>query len=344
MKCKKLFAVLLPVILFCACLPTPEEDFVVQKDSETLLEKATADAAPHAQHIESSTAYTYCTVTFDFDLPETANSYPIYAASKGGVSAEAYANLLHALSMGQEWQTVSGKTLDPTHLGRGSFQAIRPAGDGHPRAELRGNVNGSNFTFLTRFSRDNPEMVIGMREILPITNFEEYRALADLLEGTAPPLSYEEALQIADACVSEAGCFDHYRLQCGERAAYITLLDTKASSDGWRFTYTPAFCGLQTAYEDGWSMRRGDFTTTGAPWEPMEALILYVEQEIVYAQLYSYTDYVQQQDAAVLSGADAVAQMERLLQKQFDVENKDVRMTEITVPRVTPIYAVIENE
>lgn len=126
MKRIKLFAVLLPVLLFCACLPTPEEDFVVQKDSESLLEKATADAAPitlpqqYTAHLESALGRLSVEVNAQIEAPNT--TLPIVRIRPCGFDREQIARIAGVLFGTNAHYVESPAPLTRAHLLRQAAQ------------------------------------------------------------------------------------------------------------------------------------------------------------------------------------------------------------------------------
>ena len=334
---RPIVCILLCCLLFSAGCETRIQPQPTTEESPEPQPVQTPAEESHAQHIEKRTEYKYCTVILDFDLPQAESSYALYKAELHGITGAEYAGILNALSRGQQWETALGKKIDTEHLGRGSFQVIRPAGDGVPRASLRGNAGGSQFLFT---SKSSGEMVLSASDLNPYD--ADDRLLAQAL-GKIPAVSQADAQQIADACISDMGCFSNYRLLRGERALSVDTLFWEVTSDGWMFTYTPSFDGLQTVSESEWALRRGSDPTQTAPWTPMEALRIYVEQDITYMQLSNLTDYAEQKHAEVLPDSEIINVIDELLYDQFEHQIDGLNKVVIKVTHVAPIYAVVQT-
>lgn len=344
---KKTLVIILTISFLFACggcgakpKTTQSESISAQPSEGQAQTPRPADqSAVNGKHLQRQAEYENCSVTLDFDLPETESAYPVYTAKLHEISGAEYGTILSALGSGQQWETVGGKPFDAEQMRSGSFQAVRPKGNGTLRATLNGSVGGSSFIFTTRSSM---EVVLGVSDLNPYD--ADDRLLAETLRE-APSCEEEDARRIADACVSEMGCFGAYRFLRGERALSVDVQAWEVTSDGWRFTYTPSFDALQTAAEEEWALRRGEMPAAAAPWAPMESLSVYVEKgEIAFVRLKNLTDYTETRRTAILTGDDMADKTDHLLQDQFDHPIKKIDSVVITVPKVSLIYAVIEME
>ena len=113
-----LFMLIICLLLFCSCQPTPEKPFVVGKDSEKMIEQATESDGNETNDIKTLEEALNVpeTVTFEKDstkgflhldvnaktyVPDTA-SLPIYRVSITPFSQEQVDKLVEVLMQGKE--------------------------------------------------------------------------------------------------------------------------------------------------------------------------------------------------------------------------------------------------
>lgn len=101
MKALKLFAMLLAFLLLVACQPTPEQDFVAQKNTNAMLEKAAAHAAPltvpetYTASFQSSSGRLFVEADAQVAAPQT--SMPILRVRPTGFDRETIARIADVL-------------------------------------------------------------------------------------------------------------------------------------------------------------------------------------------------------------------------------------------------------
>ncbi len=125
---KRIFAILLSLLFFAACVPTPEEEYVTHKDAEEMLGKAETDGAPDMpireqygipetvrdEAVFSDGAFTV-RIDANVEVPDT-NAIPILRVERDVVDQKTVTTIFNRLCAGRTLYRSGDSSMTKTQI------------------------------------------------------------------------------------------------------------------------------------------------------------------------------------------------------------------------------------
>ena len=303
---KRLPAILLSLSLLLACVPTPEEEPIAQRDSdaEETVPFIALDLPEHITADARELGAAYPTIDADVVTPEHA-AFGVSEVREGRFDRETVTVLLQFFADGRplyrcweddkaevyqkllDFETIADETNEMDMM---MLQYLREAFESAPLevehipyslediapSETLCSMYAAGEDGKSFLSYTDTQILYSRDSTLDFTP-ESGIAPEDPIDRQTPRISREEAEKAAKALI-EALHIEHVGLLTDqtEECAFFRL--NRTVEWGYRFLFTPQIGNIPCCYSDGWTVIESAPPSVGAPWSN-ERIEVYVGQD-----------------------------------------------------------------